>query len=120
MRNRDERRSKPVGFGLALGVPMPAGMVQHAARRIDHLVGATQYSPVPNADPEVDGETGTWRGAGTTNELLGFNIGAGATYGAGGTCANAIPAGRKTVARERQQMRVKYIERSLSASTTTS
>ena len=80
-----------------------------------------RYSPVPNtldpdppsdpgADPEIDGETGTWRGGGTTSELLGFKIGAGATYGAGGTCADAIPADRKTVASERQQTRVKNME----------
>jgi hypothetical protein len=80
-----------------------------------------KYSPVPNtwdpyppSDPsEAPGETGTGGGCGTTSELLGLRIGAGGTYGAGGTCADAIPIDKETVASERQQMRVKNMQRSL-------
>ena len=74
-----------------------------------------KYSPVPNtldpyppSDPSgAPGETGTGGGCGTTSELLGLRIGAGGTYGAGGTCADAIPADKETVASERQQTRAK-------------
>jgi hypothetical protein len=74
-----------------------------------------KYSPVPNtwdpyppSDPSgAPGETGTGGGCGTTSELLGLRIGAGGTYGAGGTCADAIPIDKETVANERQQMRAK-------------
>ena len=80
-----------------------------------------KYSPVPNtldpyppSDPSgAPGETGTGGGCGTTSELLGLRIGAGGTYGAGGTCADAIPIDKETVASERQQMRVKNMQRSL-------
>ena len=36
-------------------------------------------------------------------------IGAGGTYGAGGTCADAIPTDKETVASERQPTRAKNI-----------
>jgi hypothetical protein len=80
-----------------------------------------KYSPVPNtldpyppSDPSgAPGETGTGGGCGTTSELMGLRIGAGGTYGAGGTCADAIPIDKETVASERQQMRVKNMQRSL-------
>ena len=76
-------------------MPVPAGMVQNLRGGLTTWLVPRRYSPVPNtldpdppsdpnADPEIDGETGTWRGAGTTSGLLGFKIGAGATYGAGG------------------------------------
>jgi hypothetical protein len=76
-----------------------------------------KYSPVPNtldpyppSDPSgAPGETGTGGGCGTTSELLGLRIGAGGTYGAGGTCADAIPTDKETVASERQQTRAKNI-----------
>jgi hypothetical protein len=74
-----------------------------------------RYCPVPKTpelDPPIDGDTGTGRDCGKTSELLGLSIGAGATYGAGGSCADAIAAGIKTVASERQHTRVKDIERS--------
>jgi hypothetical protein len=41
------------------------------------------------------------------SELLGLRIGAGGTYGAGGTCADAIPIDKETVASERQQTSAK-------------
>jgi hypothetical protein len=77
-----------------------------------------KYSPVPNtldpyppSDPSgAPGETGTGGGCGTTSELLGLRIGAGGTYGAGGTCADAIPIDKETVASERQQTRAKNMQ----------
>ena len=48
-----------------------------------------------------------------TSELLGLRIGAGGTYGAGGTCADAIPTDKETVASESQQTRAKNMQGSL-------
>ena len=93
-------------------------MVQHTARRIDYLVGAAQVlarseyvgSVSAERSSGAPGETGTGGGCGTTSELLGLRIGAGGTYGAGGTCADAIPADKETVASERQQTRAKNMQ----------
>ena len=67
--------------------------------------------PYPPSDPSgAPGETGTGGGCGTTSELLGLRIGAGGTYGAGGTCADAIPTDKETIASERQQTRAKNMQ----------
>ena len=87
---------------------MSTGMVQHTARRIDYLVGAAQVlarseyvgSVSAERSQRGPGETGTGGGCGTTSELLGLRIGAGGTYGAGGSCADAIPTDKETVASE--------------------
>ena len=72
-----------------------------------------KYSPVPNtldpyppSDPSgAPGETGTGGGCGTTSELLGLRIGAGGTYGAGGTCADAIPTEKRSRAKDSKRVR---------------
>ena len=83
-------------------------MVQHTARRIEYPLVPRKYSPIPNTwirirrtiqrGPRRDRNR---RRLGTTSELLGLRIGAGGTYGAGGTCADAIPTDKET-SRERK------------------
>ena len=73
--------------------PRVRGM-KHAARRIDHLVGAGEVAANgPDGSRSRTGwprNTGGFPGAGSTSELLGFGCGVTVTVG-GGSCA-AAPA----------------------------